>query len=345
MQEITYAEAGVDIRKEDMVVKAISNRLRSTFKTREGRVGEVMRDIGSFANLIDLKNDYALAMCADGVGSKVLVAQALGDYTTIGEDVVAMNVNDLICIGAEPLAMVDYLAVEKADAGDIEIIKDIASGIASGAQKADIAVIGGETATLPEILTGYRNKQERRMGLGFDLAGAAIGIVKKDKIITGEKVGVGDSIIGLKSSGIHSNGLTLARKVLPESMWYELLTPTRIYVKEVMALINNYDIHGLANITGGGFLNLKRLSNEYGFLLDNMPRVPGIFKEIQRHGVGDEEMYRTFNMGIGFCVITGKEDAEEIIEKYGSKSEMQIIGGVVREGGVRIIRDEKEILI
>ena len=113
MPEITYAEAGVDIRKEDMVVKAISNRLRSTFKTREGRIGEVMRDIGGFANLIDLKNDHALAMCTDGVGSKVLVAQALGDYTTIGEDLVAMNVNDLICIGAEPLAMVDYLAAEK----------------------------------------------------------------------------------------------------------------------------------------------------------------------------------------------------------------------------------------
>ena len=328
-EEMTYSKAGVNLEREVLAIKNIKKWVGKTFEFRKGKVGEVMKDVGLYANVIDM-GEYALAVCMDGVGSKVLVAQELNKFDTVGIDLVAMNVNDAICLGAEPIAMVDYMAFSRTDP---DMARDLAIGIYEGARQAEIAVVGGETATLPDIITGVE-------GRGFDLAATVIGIVKKDRIITGEKISPGDVVLGMKSSGIHSNGLTLARKVLPKTMWSALLTPTRIYVKEVMELIGKFDVHGLAHITGSGFLNLAR-STKYGFYLDGIPEAM-IFKKIQELGnVTDKEMYKTFNMGIGFCIIAGKDDAKKILEEYGEKFGISEIGRVTEESGVRISKGGK----
>lgn len=330
----TYAGAGVDIKKEDLTIRGIRAWMTKTFKFRDGKLGAVMRDIGVPANLIDM-GDYALAFSADGVGSKVLVAQELEEYGTIGIDLVAMNVNDIICVGAEPLAMVDYLAMCRADEATAT---EIAMGIYNGCKQADISVVGGETATLPEIIRGLHER-------AFDLAGAVIGRVDKDKIITGEDVVSGDVVIGFESSGIHSNGLTLARKVLPVNMWTKLLTPTKIYVKDVLTLLREYKIHGLMNITGGAFLNLLRLG-DHGYLLDNLPEPSMIFKKIQELGkVSDEEMYKTFNMGVGFCIICDKDTADDIVKKYSLEFKLRKIGTVTEERLVQINKGDKELIL
>jgi phosphoribosylformylglycinamidine cyclo-ligase len=332
MPEMTYSKSGVNIDMEELAIKNLNKWVRKTFNFREGKIGQVMEDTGLYANVIDM-GEFALAICMDGVGSKVLVAQELDKFDTIGIDLVAMNVNDVICLGAEPLAMVDYLAFKKVDP---TLAREIAIGIYEGAKMAEIAIVGGETATLPEIICGAE-------GNGFDLAGTAVGIVKKEEIITGEKISPGDVVLGLESSGIHSNGLTLARKVLPKTMWTKLLTPTRIYVKEVLELTQKFSIHGLAHITGGGLLNLDRLT-KYGFYFDRIMEEEMIFKKIQELGtVSDEEMYKTFNMGVGFCVIVDEADAKEINRVYGREFEIQEIGHVTEEPGVRILKDGREI--
>ena len=331
----SYAKAGVDIKREDKAVRGIVNWVSRTFKFREGKAGQVMKDVGTFANVIDL-GSYALAMCTDGVGSKVLIAQELDKYDTVGIDLVAMNVNDLICIGAEPIAMVDYLAMETTDE---RVARDISAGLYEGARQAQVAIVGGETASLPDIIKGCAP------GKGFDLAGTAVGIVAKDKIITGEKIAVGDVVLAFDSSGIHSNGLTLARKVLPKSMWLSLLTPTRIYVQEVLELLPKFDIHGIANITGGGVLNLVRLT-KHGFLFDRLPDPQLIFKKIQEFGkISDNEMYKTFNMGMGLCIIASRSQADKILAEYGKKFRIMEVGRVVEDSGVRIVKEGKEISI
>ncbi len=298
MENWTYSKAGVNISEEEKSIKAIASALEKTLKNRP-----VLQDIGTFANLVDIGNDRALAMSTDGVGSKVLVAQALEKYDTIGIDLIAMNVNDLICLGAEPIAMVDYLAVRKPSE---KIMAEIGKGLAEGAEQAGIAIIGGETATLPEIIAGDEK--------AFDLAGTAVGIVEKEKIIDGSKIKPGDVLIGLPSSGIHSNGLTLARKVLGKEDYPELLIPTMIYVKKILNLIKNAEVHGLAHMTGGGLKNLLRLNKNIGFEITNWPEVPEIFKKIQEKGrVPEQEMYQTFNMGIGFCVVVPENEKEKAL--------------------------------
>lgn len=334
MPEMTYAKAGVSIEREELAIKSIINWITKTFKFREGKVGAVMMNAGAFANVIAL-GEYALAMCMDGVGSKVLVAQELKKFDTIGIDLVAMNVNDLICVGAEPISMVDYIAFKYIDP---EIMKELVIGLYEGAKEAKISVIGGETATLPEIITGIGEN-------GFDLAATVIGVVEKDKIITGKKIYPGDVVLSIRSSGIHSNGLTLARKVLPKNMWMDLLRPTRIYVNRIMELIQNFDIHGLVNITGGGLRNLKRVT-KFGFYLDTLPEPQMIFKKIQELGnVSDREMYRTFNMGVGFCVIVDEKDADSILEEYNRKRDIEKIGSVTEEPEIVILKNKTEILI
>jgi len=331
----TYSRAGVDIRKENLVIKNIVAWANKTFKFREGKIGAALGNIGTFANMVDLGDNRALVICSDGVGSKVLVAQELQKYDTVGIDVVAMNVNDAICVGAEPIIMVDYLAME---GQDHEIAAEIARGMYEGASQAGIAIVGGETATLPDMIKGVQNR-------GFDLAAAVVGIVDKDKIITGENIQPGDKVVGFESNGIHSNGLTLARKVLPVSMWPNLLEPTRIYVKEVLTLLKEYEIKGLANITGTGMLNLLRIT-KYGFQLDNMHEPQLIFKKIQELGkVSDEEMYRTFNMGMGFCLIASEQDAAAIKKKYGREYRLDIVGTVIERHLVKIVKGDKTILI
>jgi phosphoribosylformylglycinamidine cyclo-ligase len=311
---VTYSESGVDISLEEVTVSALISKLKETLSYRE-----VITESGHFAALVKL-GDRAIAMSTDGVGSKILVAEMMEKYDTVGIDCIAMVVNDILCVGAEPIAMVDYLAVEKPDP---EIAGQIGEGLKEGCRQAKVAMIGGETASLPEIISN------------FDLAGTGIGIVDVENIITGDKIVDGDVLIGIESSGIHSNGLSLARKVffddnqfkvddklqyLETSIGEELLKPTLIYVNPIVELLkSDLEVHGLAHITGGGFTNLKRLKKGSGYIIETLPDPKTIFKVMHKLGVPLEEMYRVFNMGIGFVVIVKSEDAKkaiDIIKKY-----------------------------
>jgi phosphoribosylformylglycinamidine cyclo-ligase len=312
---VTYSESGVDISLEEVTVSALVSKLKTTLNYRE-----VITESGHFAALVKL-GDKAIAMSTDGVGSKIIVAEMMGKYDTVGIDCIAMVVNDILCVVAEPIAMVDYLAVERPDP---EIAAQIGEGLKEGCKQAKVAMIGGETASLPEIINN------------FDLAGTGIGIVEVKNIITGEKIADGDVLIGIESSGIHSNGLSLARKVFfddnrfnvedklptdPEtSVGEELLKPTIIYVNPIVELLkSDVEVHGLAHITGGGFTNLKRLKKGMGYIIETLPEPKPIFKAMHTLGVPLEELYRVFNMGIGFVLIVKSEDAEKtinIIKKF-----------------------------
>lgn len=326
----TYKDAGVDIGNIEHSLKGLIGLAQKTFKFREGKIGCVLEDIGLYANLIDVGN-YALAVSTDGAGSKVLVAQELCKFDTIGIDMVAMNVNDVLCVGAEPVALVDYLAMEKVER---KLIDEISAGIYEGAKQAGVALIGGETAMLPDTIKGVN-------GMGFDISGTAVGVVEKDKIISGRSIEPGDVVLGFLSSGVHSNGLTLARKVVPKEFWSELLIPTKIYVKEILGIIKKYDVHGLAHITGGGYRNLLRIT-KYGFLIENLPETGKIFNIMQScGGISDEEMYKTFNMGIGFCVVVDSKTAKKILSEY----ECFEIGKVIEEHKVHIKARGKNIVL
>jgi phosphoribosylformylglycinamidine cyclo-ligase len=337
----TYSRAGVDIEKGDLAVKGLLDQLKTTFNNRPGMI---MLDIGHYGNLMDVGNK-ALLLCTDGVGTKVLIAQMANRYDTIGIDVIAMNVNDAICLGAEPIAMVDYLAIEKLNEN---MLKEIGKGLVEGAKEAGIAIIGGETAILSEIIKGCDDK-------GFDLAGTCLAVIDKDKIIDGSKIKPGDALIGLKSSGIHSNGLTLARKLLIPALGLKgdigdgksvkdaLLKPTKIYVKPVLELIRKVDVKGLAHITGGGLLNLKRLKRGIGFRICEWPEVPQVFKKIKEIGkINDEEMFKTFNMGIGFCTVVSQEDADNALQIL-KDCDPLVIGNAIESNGIDIRIIDREI--
>ena len=322
----TYAEAGVDVVREAKAIKSLISVI-----DRSGR-----GNIGFFANVVKVGN-IKLAFTCDGVGTKILVAEAVGKYSTIGIDLVAMNVNDLLCVGAKPLYLLDYIAVKHPDP---ELLKEIGKGLARGAEQAGIEIIGGETATVPEMLSA-----------SFDIAGFCIGAVE-DEIIDGSGIGENDLILGLPSSGIHSNGLTLARKVLlakydlydelsGEEVWKHLLKPTKIYVPEMLEIIGEFDVKGIAHITGGGFLNLKRLNRNFDYVIENLPEPQSIFKEIQSIGkISNEEMFKTFNMGIGMVLIAAEKDAKEIADKFNA-----VKMGYVKRGSNRIILKEKKVIL
>jgi phosphoribosylformylglycinamidine cyclo-ligase len=248
-----------------------------------------------------------------------------------------MNVNDIICIGAKPVSFVDYIA---ANQNNEYIFTQIAKGLADGAKKADVPIVGGETAIMPDLFAGKK--------FSFDLAGMVAGLVQKNKIILGNKIKTGDKIIGIHSSGIHSNGYSLARKALLKKytvtdkirgvgkLGDALLTPTEIYVKPVLEIVSRCQVHGLANITGGSFTKLLRLKKT-GFVLDSMPEPPKIMQLIRESGVKEDEMYKTFNMGIGFCVIAPKQETQRIIsicKKYNLKS--QEVGFISNRKGVYV---------
>jgi phosphoribosylformylglycinamidine cyclo-ligase len=327
-----YKTAGVDTAAKQSGLDEIVARIKDTWPAPDG-VGTVKLDIGYFANVIDI-GGIGLAFCTDGVGSKSIIAQMMNRYDTIGIDCVAMNVNDAICVGARPISMVDYIAVETADA---EMLGAIAIGLAAGAKAAGISICGGETAPLKDIVRG------------FDLVGTAVGIVPLDRIITGRDLAPGDAIIGLESSGIHSNGLTLARHVLFERaklsighvfpelgipLGEELLRPTLIYVPEILDIIQNVPtVKALINITGDGLLNLPRVDSRVGFLIDDLPPVPAIFRLIQNHGdVGSAEMHQVYNMGIGFCVLVSKNDVAStmsILRRHGRRA--TVIGRIIAD--------------
>lgn len=321
---VSYSESGVDINLEEVTVAKLAEKLKPTLKYRD-----IITESGHFAALVKM-GERAIAMSTDGVGSKILVAKMMEKYDTVGIDCIAMVVNDILCVGAEPIALVDYLAVEEPNP---QIAEEIAKGLAKGAELSKIAIIGGETASLPEIVND------------FDLAGTGIGFVDIDKIITGDSIAEGDVIIGIRSSGIHSNGLSLARKVLLENANFdindsfpnnpqitignELLRPTELYVEPIVNLLKeNLDIKGLAHITGGGFNNLKRLNKEIGFDIYNLPEPQEIFKLIYDQNVSLDEMYKVFNMGIGFVVIVKEEDSEKTLDILNEYCESYNIGKV-----------------
>lgn len=350
-----YRDVGVQTAQELGLEATLLKWVRATEDFRRGKqAGRSALDIGYFANVIDIGHGVGLAITTDGVGTKVLVAEMLGRYDTIGIDCVAMNVNDIICVGAEPLSMVDYIGVEKATP---EVLDAIGRGLYEGAKRAGINIVGGETSQMSEVIHGAKE------GGGLDLVGMCVGLVAIDTINVGQKVTPGDLIIGLRSSGIHSNGLTLARKLLfeaghlkPDSylpelgrtVGEELLEPTRIYVPVVMELLQRVPIKALINVTGDGFLNLTRIRPAVGFRIKNLPDPQPIFKLIQEVGnVPDREMYHIFNMGIGFCVIVPNDrEVLNAVHKvaYAHKVDSFEIGEVVEDPDRRVFIPEKDLV-
>ena len=326
---MTYQGSGVDTGRVEQSLADFTEQLRRTWNIPKGQTGRVRLDFGYFANVIEIGNNKGIAMTTDGVGSKVLIAQRMGKYDTIGIDCIAMNVNDLLCVGATPLAMVDYIAVQALDPG---CLGELAKGLTEGALRAGISIPGGEIAQVKDVI----KSEEGKDGEGFDLAGSAIGIVDLDRIIVGERVRAGDAIIGIESNGVHSNGLTLARKAIgqdvslydkrfPElgrSLGEELLQPTHIYTQEVLPLLDpeqDIDVKALAHITGDGLLNLNRIPSRVTFVIETFPAPPPIFSIIQElGGIADPEMFEVFNMGIGFCLVVPENQADRTLELVGS---------------------------
>lgn len=332
MRGLSYAESGVDIFKEEEAIKKLRSRIRFN---REG-IGRYLG--GHFAGLIEF-GDVALVLCTDGVGSKIMIANEMKRWDTIGIDCIAMNVNDCICVGAEPIAFVDYLAMEKVDP---KIAEEIGKGLEEGARIANISIAGGETATLPDMIKG------------LDLAGTCLGYVEKDKIILGDGIREGDLIVGIESSGLHSNGFTLVRKIIgkaglsyhdnfPDDLYDGrtigdvLLTPTKIYVREILHAMRSVDLHALVHITGGGvrnFLRLKRMR----YIIDDPIEPQPIFQFIR--DLGDlemREMYQTFNMGMGFSVITSRNEADDLLDLLERKGlGAKVVGHVEKGEGVEI---------
>lgn len=321
---MTYAKAGVDIEAKSQAIASLVKQLRHR-RTGRGRMMDVK---GQFTSLIDF-GDVALTLCTDGVGTKLLIAESLGRWDTVGIDCMAMNVNDTICVGAEPFAFVDYIAIDRPDP---EVTEAIGVGLQKGARMADCEIVGGEIAVLPEIVKGV------------DLSGSCLGFVDKDRIVTGAEVDVGDAIIGLPSSGVHSNGLTLARKVLernevalgddfPElkgTVGEVLLTPTFIYVRQVLKMLKAVQVTGMVDVTGGGLRNFVRLKQGVRFDVSKPLKPHPIFRLLQELGsIEDEEMYQTFNMGMGFGVVLREEDAKAAVRLLGKGAR---VVGHVEEG-------------
>jgi len=313
-EQLTYAAAGVDIDASEAATKALI-----------GAAGEFE---GDYAGLVDIGEQY-LALATDGVGTKLLVAEAVDDYSTVGIDCIAMNANDLIATGVEPVAFVDYLAVETPDEGTSE---EIGAGLREGAERAGVALVGGETAVMPDVIRG------------LDIAGTCAGLAPKDAVFPGEAQ-PGDAIVGWPSSGIHSNGLTLAREAVTREHEYtdpfppapertiaeELLTPTRIY-SDVLAPLRQHDAHAAAHVTGGGWTNLTRMGPFHYEITDPFQPQP-IFEFVQQEGnVDSEEMHRTFNMGTGFVAALAEADAETVV----ADSEDARIIGHVDDGPERV---------
>jgi len=313
-EELTYAATGVDIAESEAATAAL--------------VGAVGESAGDYAGLLDIGDRY-LGLATDGVGTKLLVAEALGDYSTVGIDCIAMNVNDLVAAGVRPVAFVDYLAV---DDPDERFAEQIGAGLAEGAERADIELVGGETAVMPEVVTG------------LDLAGTCAGLAAKGALFPGTAE-AGDALVGVPSSGIHSNGLTLARTAVTREGAYTdpcpfgeydalgeaLLEPTRIYT-DLLDPMRTHGVHAAAHVTGGGWTNLDRLG-DYRYVIDDPFDPQPVFDYVQKAGnVSDEEMHRTFNMGTGFVAALEPSDAEALADAVDGR----VIGRVEDGDGVAI---------
>ena len=337
MADSAYARAGVDTSRAERALSGLVEVLRSI---DPGRPSRSVVGSGHYAAVIALDDQTGIALSTDGVGSKVIVAEQLERYDTVGIDCVAMNVNDLVCVGAEPLALLDYIALEDADP---EMLRQIALGLKAGAEQAGVEIPGGELAQLPELIRGHPSPR------GFDLAASAFGIVRLDSLVTGERIAPGDAVIGLPSSGLHSNGYTLARRALPDlaeapaelggrTVGEELLEPTVIYVRAALDLVRSetIELRGLAHITGDGLLNLLRLNAGMGFSIDSPLPVPPVFGLIAERGsVAAEDMWETFNMGCGFCAVVPDEHAAAAVELVAARHPGSArIGSVTAESGV-----------
>ncbi|HJJ57233.1 MAG TPA: phosphoribosylformylglycinamidine cyclo-ligase [Methanocorpusculum sp.] len=324
----SYKDAGVDINLEADGVKSLIKTLSFRRMGEHGMVG----DVGHFSGLIDF-GDKVLSLCTDGVGTKMRIADDLKNWSTVGIDCMAMNVNDMYVMNIEPVAFVDYIATEGINKDQMV---QIGIGLNEGAKLANLNIVGGETATLKGMING------------IDLAGTCLGVQKKSAVVTGEKVAPGDVIIGVPSSGVHSNGYTLARKIAEENGGYDvklpsgktlgesLLTPTRIY-SEVLEVCKEIDVHGMCHVTGGGLLNFLRIS-ECGFSFENPMPVPEVLQWIAEKGsLSINELYRTFNMGMGFAFIVDEKDADKLISLVpGAKA----VGHVIKEHKVLLNGEE-----
>jgi phosphoribosylformylglycinamidine cyclo-ligase len=337
----SYAAAGVDTSQADRAVDALVGVLRTI---ELDRPSASVLPSGHYASVLRVAPNLGIAMSTDGVGSKIVVAEQADRLETVGIDCIAMNVNDIVCVGAEPIAMLDYLAVEQADP---DALARIGAGLKVGAQAAGIEIPGGELAVLPELIRGHPSPH------GFDLCGTAFGTVALDAIVTGSDARPADAIVGLPSSGLHSNGYTLARRALLDegglslddrpaalegrSVADALLEPTVIYVGAVLDLLrSDVPVHGLAHITGGGLQNLLRLGGErIGFAIEEPLPVPPICSLIAELGdVPAAEMWDVFNMGCGFVALVPAERADDAVELLsGHHSGTARIGTVTGEAG------------
>jgi phosphoribosylformylglycinamidine cyclo-ligase len=325
---LTYADAGVSIAAGNALVKAIGPLARSTARPGAGA------ELGGFGGFFDLKaagyDDPLLVAANDGVGTKLKLAIDLGKHDGVGIDLVAMCANDLIVQGAEPLFFLDYYATGKLDN---DVAAAVVSSIAEGCRQAGCALIGGETAEMPGMYSAG----------DYDLAGFCVGAVDRNKVLTGDKVAAGDVILGLASSGVHSNGFSLVRRIVADRGWdlsdglgEQLLAPTRIYVRSLLPLVQNGRIHGLAHITGGGLLeNIPRVLPEpcHAFVDASQWQLPAIFERLQEGGrVAAGEMARTFNCGIGMAVIVAAEEAEAVSAELTAAGETVHRIGTVEAG-------------
>ena len=310
-----YARSGVDQGAAD---SAVAGLVRALGRIELGRPSAQVPLPGHYASVIEVAPNLGIALSTDGVGTKLMLAEALGRLDTVGIDCVAMNVNDVICVGAEPLAMLDYIAIDRADP---EVTAAIGVGLARGATLAGVEIPGGELAQLGDMVHGV------------DVSGACFGTVALDAIVDGRHVAPGDSIIGLPSSGLHSNGYTLARASLdgldmnadPEgrlgrTLGEALLEPTVIYVKPIVELLRSeVEVRGLAHITSGGVKNLLRLAAPVGYEIDAPLPIPPLFDLIRERGdIPDEEMHEVFNMGCGFCLVVPENDEARTLARMGA---------------------------
>ena len=329
-QKISYKTSGVDIHQANVFVAGIQKSVDSTM------IDGVIRRSGSFGSLFEMDTakykNPVMVSSTDGVGTKLLIAKAMGKHATVGIDLVAMNVNDILCCGARPLFFLDYIACGRID---LKVLNDVVQGIAEGCRQANCALIGGETAEMP----GMYKKDD------YDLAGFTVGVVEKGRIIDGANIQAGDVLIGLASSGLHSNGFSLARKALSRSVQRkygkELLAPTKIYVREILALLEKFEVHGLAHMTGGAFFEkLTRIIPDglCAQVIKKSWEPPAIFRLIQKNGrVEENEMYRTFNMGVGMTVVCRRQDARGVQDFLTEKKIVNfVIGKVVADSAGKL---------
>lgn len=327
---ITYKSAGVDKEEGYKSVGLIKDMVKRTYSKN------VLTELGSFGALYELGkyNNPVLVSGTDGVGTKLKIAFELNKYNTIGIDCVAMCVNDILCHGAKPIFFLDYLACGKLDA---QVAAQIVSGVTEGCVQSYAALVGGETAEMP----GFYQEGE------YDIAGFAVGVVEKENIVTGDKISAGDVVIALASSGVHSNGFSLVRKLITDfgaefnglTMGETLLTPTKIYVKPVLNLLEQVEVKGMAHITGGGLIeNLPRIIPDglcADIKIDDVKLLP-IFEHINNLGVDKMEMFGTFNMGIGFCIVVNPENVQKSLDILQANGEEAYVVGSITTGSEKI---------